>query len=178
MKFIRIFLLILIIIGLVALATQKIWVPKLVNRIIASENISVVVPITQPNLILVDGRQCYTYNHEATTDEPYKVSELIDLTITGTKVTGTKSGTQKGPDMTNGYTGTISGTSDKNTITDIFSYTIEGSHGKEKEIYQTSKTGIEKLRYPLIEEKGILIPDMSKDFKAMEYARVGCEASN
>ncbi len=38
MKFIRIFLLVLIIIGLILLATQKIWVPKLVDAIIASEN--------------------------------------------------------------------------------------------------------------------------------------------
>jgi hypothetical protein len=36
-KALRIFLLILIIIGIGALATQKIWVPKLVNRILLSE---------------------------------------------------------------------------------------------------------------------------------------------
>ena len=38
MKFLRIFLLILIIIGLGLLATQKIWVPKLVDRILSSES--------------------------------------------------------------------------------------------------------------------------------------------
>jgi len=37
MKFIRIFLLILIIIGIFLLCTQKIWVPKLVNRILSFE---------------------------------------------------------------------------------------------------------------------------------------------
>jgi hypothetical protein len=36
-KFIRIFLLVLIIIGVAALATQKFWVPRLVNKIISSE---------------------------------------------------------------------------------------------------------------------------------------------
>ena len=36
-KFIRIFLLVLIIIGLVLIFTQKIWVPKLVDRILLSE---------------------------------------------------------------------------------------------------------------------------------------------
>lgn len=34
MKFIRIFLLVLIIIGIGLLATQKFWVPKLVDKII------------------------------------------------------------------------------------------------------------------------------------------------
>ena len=37
-KALRIFLLILIIIGIILLFTQKIWVPKLVNRILLSEN--------------------------------------------------------------------------------------------------------------------------------------------
>lgn len=38
MKFIRIFLLVLIIIGIGLLLTQKTWVPKLVNKIIAHED--------------------------------------------------------------------------------------------------------------------------------------------
>ena len=179
MKTIRIILLVLIIIGIAALATQKIWVPKLVNKIISSENIPVVLPpVVQPNITLVDGRQCYTYNHDATTSEPYTVNELLDITISGKKVEGTKTGSQKGPDMTNGYNGTISGTLDKNTITDVFSYVIEGSPNKEKEIYRTNKTGIEKLRYPLIEEVGILIPDTTKTYQVENYARVGCDSSN
>ena len=179
MKIIRIFLLVLIIIGIIALATQKIWVPQLVNKIISSENISVVVPpITQPNVILADGHQCYTYSHEATTDAPYTVNEFLNITIAGKNVSGTKTGTQKGPDMTNGYTGTIKGTLDKKTITDIYSYIIEGSHNQEKEIYQANKTGIEKLRYPLIEQKGILVPDLTKPYQALSYARVGCTGSN
>lgn len=37
MKFIRIFLLVLIIIGVGLLITQNIWVPKLVNHILAAE---------------------------------------------------------------------------------------------------------------------------------------------
>lgn len=186
MKTIRIVLLILIIIGLALLATQKIWVPKLVDRIILSETKSNVIqiddrstlPIPQANISLVDGRQCYTYSHEATTAEPYKVSEFIDITIKGESVIGTKKGTQSGPDLTNGYTGSIVGTLNKDTITAILSYTVEGSKGKEKEIYRANKTGIEKLRYQLIEEKGVLVPDMSKEFKLMNYSRVGCMASN
>lgn len=42
-KFIRIFLLVLIIIGLGLLATQKMWVPQLVERIVESESMSVAV---------------------------------------------------------------------------------------------------------------------------------------
>jgi hypothetical protein len=178
-KVVRIFLLVLIIVGLGLLATQKIWVPKLVNKIISSENIPIItVQPFQPNISLVNGRQCYTFNHEATTVEPYTVNEFLDITINGAKVTGTKNGTQQGPDMTNGYSGTITGTLDKDTITDVFSYTVEGSKNKEEEIYKAGKTGIEKLRYPLIEKKGILVPDITKEFTELIYARVGCTASN
>ena len=176
MKTIRIVLLILIIIGIAAFATQKIWVPKLVNKIVASENTTEV--IVQSPVVLKDGRQCYTYSHEATASEPYTTTEFIDMTINGANVIGTKKGTQNGPDMTNGYTGTISGTLQNNTITDIFSYTIEGSHNKEKEIYRASVTGIEKLRYPLIEGKGMLVPDTSQPYATLLYARVGCESSH
>jgi len=177
-KIIRIFLLVLIIVGLILIFTQNIWVPKLVDRLTASDKAFVVVPVMQPNLSLKDGRQCYTYNHDATADSPYTVNEFMDITIKGTKVTGTKKGTQDGPDMTNGYTGTIVGTLDKNKITDIFSYTVEGSHNQEKEIYRTNKVGIEKLRYPLIEQSGVLVPDTTQDFSILSYARVGCTASN
>jgi hypothetical protein len=136
------------------------------------------MPATQANLILKDGRQCYAYNHEATKTEPYTVNEFIDITINGNNVNGAKTGTQKGPDMTNGYSGMIKGTLSKNIINDVFSYIIEGSANKEQEIYKTSKTGIEKLRYPLIQGKGILIPDTKSEYKIMQYARVGCAASN
>jgi len=130
--------------------------------------------------ILKDGRQCYTFNHEATATEPYTVNEFLDISISGTKVTGTKKGTQKGPDMTNGYSGTIMGTLNNDTINDVFSYTVEGSSNKEAEIYRSreDQIGIEKLRYPLIEKSGILVPDITKGFSALLYARVGCVASN
>jgi hypothetical protein len=95
-------------------------------------------------------------------------------------VTGTKSGTQKGPDMTNGYNGTIVGTLNNDTINDVFSYTIEGSSNKEAEIYRSreDQIGIEKMRYPLIEKSKILVPDVTKEFTVLLYARVGCTASN
>ena len=127
-----------------------------------------------------NGRQCYVYSHEATKTEPYTVNEFIDMTIDGNLIKGTKKGTQNGPDMTNGYIGSIIGTVDNNTVNDIFSYTIEGSKGKEKEIYKIKEdlTGIEKIRYPLIEQNDILVPDTTKEFKTLFYTRVGCTASN
>jgi hypothetical protein len=188
-KFLRIFLFVLILIGVAALLTRDRWVPKLVAQIIARDEVIVIAQVqtreaqntvqgAQPNVTLVDGRQCYTYSHAGTTTEPYTTNEFIDMVINGTKVTGTKRGTQAGPDMTNGYTGTISGTLDNNTIIDTYSYTIEGSPNKEKEIYHAGKTGIEKLRYPLMERSGMLVPDMTKEYSLLPYARVGCEASN
>ncbi len=123
-----------------------------------------------------DGQQCYSYNHEAKPDEPYAVSEFINLTIDGNKITGTKTGTQKGPDMTNGYSGTLTGTVENNTFNITFAYTIEGSQNQEKEIYRLKqdKTGIEKFRYPLIEKTGILVPDTTKEYQALFYARTVC----
>ncbi len=124
----------------------------------------------QAVVVLADGRQCYTYSHDATADAPYTVHEFIDITIAGTKIIGTN--------MTNGYSGTITGTLENNSITDIFSYTVEGSQNKEKEVYRAGLVGIEKKRYPLIEVNGMLVPDTTKDFQILSYARIVCEASN
>lgn len=179
MKVIRIFLLVLIIIGLAALATEKLWVPKLVQHIISKEGVPVpVAPTPQANIVLENGRQCYTYSHGATPEAPYAVNEFIDMTITDGAVNGLKAGTQSGPDMTNGYGGTIVGTSSKDGMNVVFSYTVEGSQNKEKEIYRTGLTGIEKLRYPLVQSGDMLVPDTTKDFQVLRYARVGCTPSN
>jgi hypothetical protein len=50
-KFIRWFLLVLIIIGLGLIFTQKIWVPKLVDKIISSENNSASSPQPKPESV-------------------------------------------------------------------------------------------------------------------------------
>ena len=135
---------------------------------------------TQSNIKIVDGRQCYSYSQEDTKDAPYTVNEFMDITVKGNSVNGTKKGTQNGPDMTNGYTGTLNGNlnKEKNSMMLVYSYTVEGSHNKEKETYQSDKTGIEKLRYPLIEEKEILVPDTTKDYTIQNYSRVECKGSN
>lgn len=140
---------------------------------------AIYIPTNQPGKVaLTDGRQCYVYSHDAEASAPYTVRERLDITIVDTKVTGMKSGTQEGPDMTNGYTGSITGTLSDNTITDIFAYTIEGSKNKEQEIYTASATGLEKLRYPLIDKGTMLVPDTTKEATPQIYARVECEGSN
>ena len=168
MKIIKILVLFLAAVGIILFIFHK----KTSTKIVAA------IPSPQANLVLVDGRQCYTYNHEAAVDAPYTVNEFIDITIKGGLVSGIKKGTQDGPDMTNGYTGTLTGVLNNNVITDVFSYVVEGSKNKEKEIYRTNKTGIEKMRYPLLEQSGMLVPDTTKDFTVMSYARVGCTGSN
>lgn len=144
------------------------------------KNIITVVSAPETDAVLKDGEYCFSYNHEGTKDEPYTVNEFVDLTVHGSVITGTKKGTQNGPDMTNGYEGTLSGTYDKDLITAVFSYVIEGSANKEKELYKVraDQIGLEKMRYPLKEEDGMLIPDMTKEFKNLLYSRVQCGASN
>ncbi len=171
MKTIRIFLLILIVIGIGALITQKLWVPKLVTYILSREQ--------EPAVVLKNDtltQQCYSYSQAATKDAPYAVSEFLALSVKGSTVSGTKKGTQSGPDMTNGYEGTISGTIASWMITSLFSYVIEGSANTEKELYRytADNKGIEKLRYPLLEGKNMLVPDTTKPYTVMLYSTVSC----
>lgn len=124
----------------------------------------------------LSGRYCYEYKHVATTLEPYNVNEKIDITKTIAKVSGVKSGTQSGPDMTNGYTGTLTGTLDKGMLTALFSYVVEGAAQKEKEIYSMQKDSLIKHRYVLVEDKGVLVPDMNSTPKDLIYNKVSCAA--
>lgn len=182
MKKFLIGILIVIIVGIIAVAiyffshSQKKAVDFSVDPIINTPSTTekAITPLT-------DGRQCYTYSHEATPDAPYTTSEFIDMTISGTKVTGTKHGTQSGPDMTNGYEGTLVGDLGENgmKINVAFAYTVEGSQNIEHEIYQAGLTGIDKLRYPLIDKfRDGLFPDTNKAYTLMHYTRVRCEGSH
>jgi hypothetical protein len=162
------------IIGLVIIATLL----GLYFGLHKKQNVESAEQVQQP-ITLTNGRQCYTYSHEGTPDAPYTTSEFIDMTISGTKVTGTKHGTQSGPDMTNGYEGTLVGDLNGNMLNLAFAYTIEGSQNTEHEIYQAGLTGIDKLRYPLIDKfKDGLFPDTSKAYTLMHYARIECEGSH
>ncbi|MBP6866222.1 MAG: hypothetical protein KBC12_01610 [Candidatus Pacebacteria bacterium] len=173
-KFIRIFLLVLIIIGLGLLATYKMWVPKLVDMIMVREQVPLASVVESNEYNLTDGRNCYAYSQVATKDAPYTVNEWLDVTIADGKVTGTKSGTQSGPDMTNGYEGTISGSVQGGTLNAVFSYTVEGSANREQEIYIAYKDGLEKYRYPLSDQGIILVPDLTKAYAKLQYVHIDC----
>lgn len=123
-----------------------------------------------------DSRSCYEYTHAATTNEPYTNYELVDVTREGDNITGTKKGTQSGPDMNNGYEGSIAGTINNDMINVIFSYVIEGSSQKEKEIYRVSENSLTKLRYVLVEEAGILVPDLSSPVQELVYKKIPCQS--
>lgn len=129
---------------------------------------------TKLAVVNIQGNTCYAYHQAATKDAPYKVDEYINLNVAGDKVTGTKKGTQSGPDMTNGYNGTLKGMLDKNTVGVLFSYTVEGSKNIEREIYNIVPSGLQKLRYPLIENKTVLEPDTTKEAKILSYNKVDC----
>lgn len=120
------------------------------------------------------GTYCFSRSVAATPDVPYAVEEQIAITIDGDKVTGTKSGTQSGPDMTNGYDGTLSGTKAGDKLSLLFSYTIEGSEQVEREEYVLSDQTLIKHRYPLVERAGVLMPDMTKSFTEQIYNTVLC----
>lgn len=142
--------------------------PDTIANGIIMNSVNGIVPV------ITKSRSCYTYHQIATKTAPYAVDEYLDLVFQNEQVSGTKQGTQNGPDMTNGYVGSITGTIKGDVITSVFDYVIEGSHNKEQEIYKKTKTGLEKLRYPLIEGKGILVPDTTKEFKLMNYSLIDC----
>jgi hypothetical protein len=121
------------------------------------------------------GRNCYAYSQVATKDAPYTVNEWLDIAIADGKVTGTKSGTQKGPDMTNGYQGVVLGSTEGGVMNTVFAYSVEGSANREQEIYLPYKDGLEKYRYPLVEKGGMLAPDKTKAYAKLQYVRINCE---
>mgnify|MGYP003450354893 FL=1 len=130
------------------------------------------VPVVEePSL---DGKYCFSRTQVATETEPYSVSEKITLIISNNIVTGTKTGTQAGLDMTNGYEGTLEGTKESDKLQLTYSYTIEGSQNKEKEIYLFSPEELKKERYVLKEEGGILVPDLTSEVKIINYTKDNC----
>ncbi|MBY0376899.1 hypothetical protein K2P96_02915 [Patescibacteria group bacterium] len=132
-------------------------------------------PLNIVPVATLSGRQCFAYHQIATADAPYNVDEYIDINTNGSEVTGTKKGTQSGPDMTNGYVGGISGAVTNEVLTDVYSYVIESSSNKEKEEYKITSAGLVKQRYPLKEEGGILVPDKTQKLVGeMAYLPVIC----
>jgi hypothetical protein len=125
------------------------------------ENV-VNIPIKEIPVLSKDGKYCFSRNQIATKTEPVNVKENISIDIKGVLVTGTKTGTQNGPELTNGYFGDLKGDIKDNILSLTYSYTVEGASNKELEIYELSDNSLIKMRWPLMEGKGILLPDKSK----------------
>lgn len=164
---------IMIIVGVILLTVIGIVVVMSIKnkQTITAEPVSV-----EPTVSDTTFNTCYSYHQVATTEAPYAVDETLFISTNGNIITGTKQGTQNGPDMTNGYNGSVTGTINGDTITAVFDYIIEGSSNKEQEIYKKTATGLEKLRYPLIQEKGMLVPDTTKEFKIIPYTQIACSS--
>lgn len=124
--------------------------------------------------VVADGEYCFARVQEATESEPYMVEEYIDLVMSGSMVTGTQSGVQSGPDMTNGYQGDLLGTRTGNDLKLVFDYEIEGSHGQELELFSLVGDDLHKHRYALKEENGVLVPDLTTDPKTLVYTPEAC----
>lgn len=117
---------------------------------------------------------CYEYHQSATANEPYKVDEYIEIYINDEVVSGTKHGTQDGPDMTNGYFGTLNGTIINDILLLSFNYEVEGSKNTETEEYTMTESALIKHRYVLIEENGGLVPNHDIFIKDIVYTKVLC----
>ncbi len=116
---------------------------------------------------------CFGRVQEASKDAPYRVEEHMSLTRVRGEITGTKSGTQRGPDMTNGYEGTMKGEAKDGYLEFVYSYTIEGSKQKELERYVIDGADLVKQHYVLKEEKRngetVLVPDLSSTPISITY---------
>lgn len=130
--------------------------------------------IPQAPITLVDGKYCFSRYHEATKTEPYKTQEDIVINVKGEVVTGTKKGTQAGPDMTNGFWGDLNGSYKNNLLELVYSYTVEGSKGKELEIYEYKNNLLNKMFWPLTEKNHILTPDRIGEPKITSYIEKNC----
>ncbi len=148
-----------------------------------------IIPINgeQKNYVDTDiptkGHYCFARTQVATTDAPYSVEEHVVLNFDGTSVTGTKHGTQAGPDMTNGYQGTLVGAKTANQTTNemelIYAYTVEGAKNKELEVYTFNKDNLVKERWVLKDAKingaSILVPDYVGDPTLITYQPEPCK---
>jgi hypothetical protein len=130
-------------------------------------------------IIMAESRAyCFGRLQEATADAPYRVEEHMSLTRVRGDITGTKSGTQAGPDMTNGFTGTMTGEAKDGYLQFIYAYTIDGSKQKELEVYRINGADLVKQRYTLDLAKKdgeeVLIPNLSSTPTLITYTAEAC----
>lgn len=121
-----------------------------------------VVPVVT-SMIPTSGQYCFVRIQQATETAPYSSEEHVVLNFNGAQVSGTKKGTQVGPDMSNGFEGKLSGAMIEDEIELTYSYTVEGSNGKELEVYTFADKNLIKKRWVLEDKKingeNILVPD-------------------
>ncbi|MBP9715041.1 MAG: hypothetical protein KBD52_00945 [Candidatus Pacebacteria bacterium] len=153
------------VIGFLVIVFGIVWL--IVNK---SEEVVLedIVPVSQ------DGEYCYGRIQVATNDAPYNVEEHIKILINGIEVSGTKKGTQNGPDMTNGYEGELKGTKEGDNMELVYSYVVEGSANKELELYNFFTNELQKKRYVLKEENGMLVPDKTNPPSIILYPSETC----
>src|SRR5689334_22017160 len=77
----------------------------LINKFWEPREVSTPTTSTFPT----SGEFCFTRTQKATESAPYNIEEHVKLNFNDKSVTGSKTGTQAGPDMTNGYEGTLTG---------------------------------------------------------------------
>ena len=129
------------------------------------------------------GAYCFKRDQIATEEAPYSAQEFVVLIFEGTKVTGTKTGTQQGPGVSNGYTGTLEGaviTDDTSSEIELtYAYVVEGSANRELEVYAFYDGKIFKKIWRLNESKingfPILVPDYVGEPALIEYQATSCE---
>ncbi len=155
------------------LLLASLLIMRVLNRYDHSDDSNLTTLVSEP----LSNPLCYRYIATPTESEPYAVTETITVTKrTETEFEGSKTGTQSGPDMTNGYQGTLSGTISGTEAVVIFSYIIEGAPGKEQELYNLSEETITKHVYPLLEIGNLLIPDATSGTKTDRvYTKISCE---
>jgi hypothetical protein len=144
------------------------------NEEVKTEDILVTENEEMPEEI-VNGKFCFDRTQVATDEAPYSAEEYIELNINENMVSGIKNGSQIGPGVSNGYEGNLSGEIVDKVIGVIFSYVIEGSAGKEKEEYILRDGDLIKIRYNLVEEDGILVPDKNTEPSEIAYLKAECK---
>lgn len=137
-------------------------------------------PALVTNVAFAESRAyCFGRVQEATKDAPYAVEEHMKLTRVRGEITGTKSGTQSGPDMTNGFTGTMTGEAKDGYLQFTYAYTIDGSKQKELEVYLIDGPDLVKQRYTLDDAvkdgEHILIPNLKSKPTPITYMSEMCK---
>lgn len=120
---------------------------------------------------------CYVYKQGVDEQAPNGFIETISLEIIGDSVIGKKKGLQFGENMLSGYSGQLSGTKNGEKLDVLFKYEIDGSSGTEKEIYTFINGALQKLRYQLVEQGDMLVPNTTGEPTVYAYEQVPCENS-